>query len=66
MKRVLLSALMLGVTGLFVGCGEEASKEVKTTTPTGSDTVKVTEKKTGDMKDGGAAPAPSTAPVTKP
>jgi hypothetical protein len=59
MKRVLLSALMLGVTGLFTGCGEESKVETKTTTPTGTDTKTTSEKKTGDMKDGGAAPAPA-------
>jgi hypothetical protein len=55
MKRFLLSALMLGVTGIFVGCDDTSKSEVKTKvqTPTGSETKTVTEKdkKTGDMKD---------------
>jgi hypothetical protein len=63
MKRLLLSALMLGVCGLTIGCdGETTKSEVKTTnqTPTGSETKTVTEKdkKTGDAKDTAAPKAP--------
>jgi outer membrane murein-binding lipoprotein Lpp len=63
MKRFLLSAVMLGVSGLVIGCDSETAKtETKTTvqTPTGKDTKTETvkETKSGDAKDG--------APVAKP
>ncbi len=62
MKRFLFSAVMLGVAGLFTGCGEteKASTTTKIETPGGSTEKKTTveEKKTGDHKD--------TAPATKP
>jgi hypothetical protein len=62
MKRFLLSAVMLGVSGLVIGCDDTTKTETKTTvqTPTGSETKTITEKdkKTGDAKD--------TAPTAKP
>jgi outer membrane murein-binding lipoprotein Lpp len=63
MKRILLSAVMLGVSGLVIGCDSETAKTEKSTTvqtPTGTDkkTETVKETKTGDAKDG--------APATKP
>jgi hypothetical protein len=61
MKRFLLSALMLGVTGIFAGCDETSKVETKTKveTPTGSVTKTTTDKetKTGSEKTD-AAKAP--------
>ena len=58
MKNFILSAMLLGVTAMFTGCGEETKKEASTTvkTPTGSETKTITEKdtKTGDAKTGAA------------
>jgi hypothetical protein len=55
MKRFLLSALMLGVTGIFVGCDDTTKTESKdkVSTPTGSTTETKTDtvKKTGTDKD---------------
>ncbi len=54
MKRILLSALLVGVTSSFVGCGDETKKEttVKSSSPSGSETKTITEKdkKTGDAR----------------
>ncbi len=54
MKRFIISSLMLGITAMFTGCGEETKKEVKVTEkgPGGTDTKTITEKdtKTGDKK----------------
>jgi hypothetical protein len=63
MKRFLLSAVMLGVAGLFIGCGDETTKvesKDKVSTPGGTVEVKKTEevKKTGDEK--------TNAPAVKP
>jgi hypothetical protein len=63
MKRLLLSAIMLGVSGLVIGCDGETTKvesKTKVETPTGSveKTVTEKEKKTGDQKD--SSPAPKT------
>jgi hypothetical protein len=67
MKRFLASALIVGISTFgLVGCEEKS--ETKTTTesktPTGSETVTTTtqDKKTGDMKDGGATPPPVVEP----
>ena len=55
MKRVLLSAVMFGMAGLFIGCGEtdKATTTQKIETPGGTTEKKVTveEKKTGDHKE---------------
>ena len=63
MKRFLASALLLSVSTLgFVGCDQKTeTKDVKTVeTPGGkaTETIKVEEKKSGDMKD----PAPAVEP----
>jgi hypothetical protein len=62
MKRIFLSAIMLGVAGLFTGCGEteKASTTTKVETPGGSNEKKVTveEKKTGDEKEKAPAAKP--------
>jgi len=55
MKRILLSALLVGVTSSFVGCGDDTTKKettVKASGPGGSETKKITEtdKKTGDAR----------------
>lgn len=47
MKRVLLSALMLGMTGLFTGCGDEVKKEEKVSAPGGTTTTTEAVKSTG-------------------
>jgi hypothetical protein len=65
MKRVLASALIVGVASLFglSGCGEETKTETKetATTPTGS----TTETKTDKVESSGSNPpaAPSGAPA---
>lgn len=55
MKRVLLSALMLGVFALVTGCADEtkSTTSAKVETPGGTVEKKVveTEKKTGDAKN---------------
>ncbi len=70
MKRILLSGVMVGVAGLFTGCGEESKTETKQTTqtPGGSETKTITEKdkKTGDMKDSAAPSTSTTTTTTKP
>jgi hypothetical protein len=69
MNRILLSAVLLVMGGLFVGCDQKdtTSSETKVSTPSGTETKKVTveDKKSGDMKDN-AAGAPGTAPATAP
>jgi hypothetical protein len=59
MKRFLLSALMLCVTGIFVGCDEKTKVESKekVSTPGGSVEKKTTttETRTGNEKTGEAA-----------
>lgn len=54
MKRFIISSLMLGITAMFTGCGEETKKEVKVIekSPGGTETKTITEKdtKTGDKK----------------
>jgi hypothetical protein len=67
MKRVLASALIVGVASLFglSGCGEESKVETKTetSTPTGTTTETKTEK---INQSGSNPPAPTgeTAPGT--
>ncbi|WP_422931285.1 hypothetical protein [Singulisphaera sp. PoT] len=48
MKSLLASAVILGLTMGFVGCGEEAKKETTVETPGGTTTTTESVKKTGD------------------
>ncbi len=66
MKRFLFSAVMVGVAGLFAGCGEETKVQEKVSTPGGTETKTVTDKKTGDMKDNAAPSSSTTTTTTKP
>jgi hypothetical protein len=60
MKRLLASALILGLFSMvsFVGCGEESKVETKekVTTPTGSTTTTETKK----LESSGSNPPPSS------
>lgn len=47
MKRVILSAVMAGVAGLFVGCGDETKTKETVSTPTGSTTTTTSVKSEG-------------------
>jgi len=47
MRRVLASALILGVFSLFSGCGEKSEFKEKVSTPEGSTETKTTVKSTG-------------------
>jgi hypothetical protein len=55
MKRFLLSAVMLGVSGLFAGCGDETKTENKVSTPGGTTTTTETVKSTGSNPPPNAA-----------
>jgi hypothetical protein len=62
MKRILLSAVMLGVAGLFLGCGDEAGTKTKeTVTAPGGTTTTVKEEK---VKSTGENPPANTAGET--
>lgn len=64
MKRFILSAVMLGVVGVFSGCGEETKVQEKVSTPTGTTTTETSVKSTGSNPpanskgETGAAAAP--------
>lgn len=47
MKRFLLSALMLGVVGVFSGCADETKTTEKVSTPGGTTTATTSVKSTG-------------------
>ena len=47
MKRVLVSALMLGVVGFFTGCGDETKVQEKVSSPTGTTTTTESVKSSG-------------------
>jgi len=70
MKSFILSSLMLGVTAMFTGCGDETKKETtsKTVTPGGSTTVTDTVKKVdkGDMKESGSGTGTTSGTTAKP
>jgi hypothetical protein len=62
MKRFLLSAVMLGVAGLFAGCGDEAGTKVtEKKTDAGGTTTTTTENK---VKSTGDNPPPNSAGET--
>lgn len=71
MKRFLLSAVMVGVAGLFTGCGEETKTQEKVSTPGGTTTTTDTVKSTGSNPPANSAgetgkTATPTAPAAKP
>ncbi len=71
MKRILASALLVGISSFgLVGCDQKSEEKVEktVTTPGGTDKVTTTveDKKTGDMKEPGAGTAPATPPATEP
>jgi hypothetical protein len=62
MKRVLLSAVMFGVAGLFIGCGDEAGTKVtEKKSDAGGTTTTVKEEK---VKSTGDNPPPNSAGET--
>src|SRR4051812_4944015 len=64
MKRVLASALIVGVSLCLAGCGEESKTEssTTTTTPAGSTTETTTQK----VEKSGENPPPATGETTPP
>jgi hypothetical protein len=55
MKRVLLSAVMLGVAGLFAGCGDETKTTEKVSAPGGTTTTTESVKSSGSNPPANAA-----------